>query len=318
MTKSVDIITYAGEINWEGYERLCGALKGKAAEDVVLVLATPGGDPHAGFRIARALQHTYGGFDALVPRYCKSAGTLILIGARRLYLDDMSELGPLDIQVKKGDELFGRSSGLDIFQAMNYLQGQALSGFRTYLVNLTRSAGLSTKVASEIASRLIGTLLEPIAAQIDPIKLAEMQRANDIAFEYGERLNESSQNLLPQGLGKLIAGYPSHGFVIDRKEARTIFSRVDKPIDAWGKLSALIHDQIGEDTNSRVPIVKLISVPPNGDKEAKDEQRVPDPAEAAAGAKPVAAEVPGEGATDGRGPPAEGGQGGVIPDRDCP
>lgn len=308
MTASLDIVTYAGEINFDGYERLCEALKKKSADNVVLVLATPGGDPHAGFRIARALQHVYGGFDALVPRYCKSAGTLILIGARKLYLDDMSELGPLDIQVKKGDELYGRSSGLDIFQAMSYLQSQAMSGFRSYLVNLTKGAGLSTKVASDIASRLIGSLLEPIAAQIDPIKLAEMQRANDIAFEYGERLNQSSENLLPQGLTRLIAGYPSHGFVIDRKEARTIFARVDKPIDAWGKLSALIHDQIGEDTNSRVPNVNLISVPPDGGEEAKDVQHVPNPPETSTSPEPSTSEVDRAGANDGAGAPSEQGR----------
>lgn len=304
MAKILDIITYAGEVNFDGYERLCELLKTKTGNDVVLALSTPGGDPHAGFRIARALQHCYGGFDALVPRYCKSAGTLILIGARHLYLDDMSELGPLDIQVKKGDELFGRSSGLDIFQAMNYLQSQSLQGFRTYLVSLTKGAGLSTKVASEIASRLIGDLFEPIAAQIDPIKLAEMQRANDIAFEYGERLDQASNNLLAGGLAKLIAGYPSHGFVIDRKEARTIFARVDRPNEALGKLSAAIHDRIGKDTNSKFAVVDLIAVPIESNQEATHEEHVPDTEQAPAGAAPVAAEVGGAGAVAGGGPAA--------------
>lgn len=139
---TTDLIVYVGQINRQGYESICEVLTQKKSERVILALSTPGGDAHAGFRIGRALQHCYGTFNALVPRYCKSAGTLILIGAKRLYLGDMSELGPLDVQIKKGDEIVGSSSGLDIFQAVSYLQGQAMTGFRTYLIELNQDLGV--------------------------------------------------------------------------------------------------------------------------------------------------------------------------------
>jgi hypothetical protein len=260
MTDLTDVIVYTGAINSSGYRSVCEALDKKGSSDVLLVLATPGGDPHAGFRIARALQHAYGEFEALVPRYCKSAGTLILVGAKTLYLDDMSELGPLDIQVKKGDELIGRNSGLDIFQAVNYLQNQSMEAFRTYLLELTRDAGLSTRVASDIASRLTTGLFEPIAAQIDPIKLAEMQRATEIAFEYGNRLNEKSGNMRSIGLQKLVTGYPSHGFVIDRKEAKTIFIDVKRPEGGLADLSKALHAEMEKNIDAQAPIVQLISM----------------------------------------------------------
>lgn len=138
-------------------------------------------------------------------------------------MDDRSELGPLDVQIKKGDELLGRNSGLDIFQAVNYLQ-QTLLAFKQYLLDLTKEHGLSTKVASDIAVNLTSNLFFLVSAQIDPIKLAEMQRATEIAFAYGSRLNEKSNNLREGGMTKLVSGYPSHGFVIDRKkEAKSIF-----------------------------------------------------------------------------------------------
>lgn len=306
MENTVDIITYAGEVNSEGYELLCRELTKKASSQVVLVLATPGGDPHAGFRIARALQHIYNGFEALIPRYCKSAGTLIAVGAKKLYLDDMSELGPLDIQVKKGDELFGRSSGLDIFQAVNFLQAQAMSAFRSYLFELTGPAGLSTKVGSNIASSLACGLLEPIAAQIDPLKLAEMQRATDIAFEYGKRLNdhEHSANLQPDGLAKLVSGYPSHGFVIDRKEARTVFLRVEKPDGLYGEISRQIHPSIASQTSSRSPLVNLatLPLPPQESAHAQD---LPNTQTSAAGATESPAEINGACTTDRAGSSSE-------------
>lgn len=256
---TLDVISYAGEVNNNGYEALCDVLQHRQSQHALLVLATPGGDPHAGFRIARALQHTYESFDALVPRYCKSAGTLILTGASNLYLDDRSELGPLDIQVKKGDELIGRNSGLDIFQAVNYLQGQTLNAFRNYLVDLTQGHGLSTKVASDIAVNLTSGLFTPVSAQIDPIKLAEMQRATEVAIAYGTRLNEKSGNLRSDAIYRLVSSYPSHGFVIDRKEARTIFIRVKKPVGPVAELSEAMRASMAISIDSQQPVVKITS-----------------------------------------------------------
>lgn len=255
----IDFITYSGEINMDGYQAVCNALAKKKNDKALLVLSTPGGDPHAGFRIARALQHNFSSFDALVPRYCKSAGTLLVVGASALFLDDMSELGPLDIQVRKSDEIMGRNSGLDILQAVSYLQNHAMGAFRANLVELTQ-AGLSTRVASDICTKLTTGLFEPIFAQIDPMKLAEMQRATEIAFAYGQRLNERSKNLRADGLARLVTGYPSHGFVIDRKEARTIFITVHQPKGLLSEWSKALHAHMEKNTYSTSPEVHLLSV----------------------------------------------------------
>jgi hypothetical protein len=72
-------------------------------------------------------------------------------------------------------------------------------------------------------------LFAPICAQIDPIRLGEMQRATEIAFAYGQRLDNYDKNLKPGALTRLVTGYPSHGVVIDRKEARDLFTNVRSP-----------------------------------------------------------------------------------------
>ena len=271
--EETDVIVYAGMINVLGYNLLCRSLKGKTGKKALLLLATPGGDPNAGFRIARALQHTYEQFGLLVPSYCKSAGTLIAIGAYELFLDDMSELGPLDVQIKKHDELVGRNSGLDIIAAVDYLREQAMVGFHQHCTELVTGAGLSTKAASNIATRLTIGMLKPIAQQIDPMKLAEMQRATDIAYRYGERLNEKSQNLLKNGLGKLIAGYPSHGFVIDRKEAKTIFERVSKPRGMMNDLSSKLHAELTQHMSSKRPFVTMLKASGTENENLSDSPR---------------------------------------------
>lgn len=254
-----DVIVYSGQINRSGYELICQTIgQYKRSKHATLVLTTPGGDPHAGFRIGRALHHEYESFDALVPWVCKSAGTLICIGASHLYLDNQSELGPLDVQIKKSDELVGRNSGLDIIQAVNYLQNQAMAAFRTYVGELTAEAGLSTRAASDMASKLTTGLFSPIFAQVDPMKLAEMQRATDIAYAYGERLNERSGNLRPTGLAKLVAGYPSHSFVIDRKEAKSVFINVSKPDGLLLQLSNALYAPCRHHVNAETPQVFMV------------------------------------------------------------
>ena len=226
-----DLMVYSGGIERDGYFKVCDLLASRRPKQphVLLVLATLGGDPHAGFRLARALRHNYSQLHVLVPGLCKSAGTLVVTGATELIIADTGELGPLDVQVAKRDEVFEFGSGLDIMQACNYLQSQALTAYRDYLIEMRMGAGMSTKMAAEIAASLVGQLYSPVAAQVDPLRLGEMYRAMQIAHAYGERLNEYNDNLKAGALEDLVSGYPAHGFVIDRREAKRLFKRVRKP-----------------------------------------------------------------------------------------
>lgn len=256
-----DVYKYSGQINSQGYSKLCKLLENSnGANRALLVISTPGGDPNAGFRIARALQHSYSdGFEALVPRYCKSAGTMALLGATKLHMANESELGPLDIQIKKGDELYGRSSGLDMTQAVAFLRGEAIASFSEYMDRLVRQ-GLSTRIAADIAAKLVQGVLTPIAGQIEPLRLAEMQRATAITLSYGLRLSDTGKNVQPNGLESLVAGYPSHGFVIDRKEARTIFNLVNPPTAALKQLCYDFNHKHGSKVNESNPFVDLVTM----------------------------------------------------------
>src|SRR5690606_16059644 len=82
---------------------------------------------------------------------------------------------------------------------------------------------------ADVATKLAIGIYEPILGQVDPMRLGEMEAALQIAFEYGDRLDGKFKNLKPDALLQLVHGYPSHSFVIDRKEARTLFKRVRAP-----------------------------------------------------------------------------------------
>lgn len=189
-------------------------------------LTTYGGDPHAAFRIARCLRHHYKYVRLAVPSYCKSAGTLIAIGANELAIGDLGELGPLDLQVTKPADVMERGSGLDYMQGLQVALMHAHQAFGLFMEVRRAGIRLPTKQAGEFATNMAIGMVAPLYAQIDPNRIGEMQRAIQIAKEYGERLDEYSTNLRAGALEKMVADYPSHSFVIDRKEAKKLFKLV--------------------------------------------------------------------------------------------
>jgi membrane-bound ClpP family serine protease len=109
-----DVYLYNGETRRPSDEEvLCCCMDRKRRKNAILILVTEGGDPDAAYRIARCFQEHYELFTCIVPGYCKSAGTLITIGAHELVMTDGGELGPLDIQDVKERRIVGESIGPD-------------------------------------------------------------------------------------------------------------------------------------------------------------------------------------------------------------
>jgi hypothetical protein len=206
----------------------------KRPKKLIFVLTTPGGLPDVAYRVGRGMHSTYEECTALVGGWCKSAGTMLLIGADSLALADEAELGPLDIQLAKRDELNEQDSGLVINEAMDNLELYAFRFFDAFMRQIKdKSQGLVTlKTASEIASTVACGLFEPIYRQIDPQKIGEVARSMAVGRAYGLRLNLRPRNLRPGALDSLLKGYPSHGFVIDREEAQRLFHKVRQPSSA--------------------------------------------------------------------------------------
>lgn len=251
-----DLILLSHAISRDLYLELCGKLHGRPkAKACTVFLTTYGGDPHAGFRIARCLRNHYERVRLVVPYFCKSAGTLIAIGADELAIGDRGELGPLDIQIANPSEIFERSSGLDLTAAMEFAMGHAQAIFRSSILDIRRNTRVSTKLAGELASKLAIGMVEPIYQQIDPVRLGETQRAMKVTFEYGKRLNEHTNVLKAGALNKLVAGYPAHGFVIDRKEAKSLFSSVESPTDVEVKFYTAVWDDTFKSEGSTCVVI---------------------------------------------------------------
>ena len=109
--------------------------------NVILVLVTEGGDADPAYRIARCLQEHYDRFSLFVSGYCKSAGTLVALGAHEIVIADCGELGPLDVQMSKEDELGATRSGLTVLSALSALQVKAYDAFEYFLLETKRRGG---------------------------------------------------------------------------------------------------------------------------------------------------------------------------------
>jgi len=224
-----DIYFYSGDID-PNLGKLRIKIKQKAnisiRQKALLFLTTFGGSPDWAYRISSYLRRRYQrGYTLVCVGPCKSAGTLIAVGANEVAISDFGEFGPIDIQKVKKDELSVLNSGLDIFNALNVISAQTQKMFETTLLQITaRSNGrISTKLASEIATNMSTKLFSPMMEQINPLQVGEMQRSIEITEKYAALMRD---NLCEGALEKLVYGYPSHGFVIDCEEAKNIFKNI--------------------------------------------------------------------------------------------
>ena len=243
---NADVIHYCGEIA-RPYDTkfIDECTRRSRRENVLLILVTQGGDPDAAYRIARYLQSTYKRFILYVTGYCKSAGTLIAVGAHELVFSNHGELGPLDVQMPKKDDLWETQSGLTVVDALNAMGDDLFRAFEKFFLEIqSRSDGsITLATTAEIATNMATGAFAPLYSQIDPMHIGEAVRARSIAGSYGHRLLNESGNISVHNFSMIMAAYPSHGFVIDRHESKVLFENVRKPTMKEVKLAEFLGER---------------------------------------------------------------------------
>ena len=233
-TSDRDLLVFSGSIDSDNCDTFISQLleHGDRRKKAALFLCTYGGDPHAAYRMARVLRRCYpDDVRILIGSQCKSAGTMIALCADSLGFSDFGELGPLDTQLSRPDEVMQRASGLEVFSTLQYLTDHAFSCFEQNMLAIIRRSGqtVSTRLASEIASKLATGLMKPRTAQLDPYRIGIAQRGLEVTKVYGRQI-ANTKNLKSDAdtvVQHLVNDYPTHAFVIDREEASSLFKNVD-------------------------------------------------------------------------------------------
>ncbi len=274
-----DVFVYSADFNRGHDSRVIAQLASrKRRSKVLLVLTSNGGDADASYRIARAFQNSYEQVTAYVPGWCKSAGTLCVLGAHELVIGDFGELGPLDVQLQRKDEIGEYGSGLAVSEALKQVQQRAFEAFEGYMLQIKQRSlnAITFKLAAELAAKMAVELHEPITRQIDPLSIGEQSRAVAIAKDYGLRLQIRSKNFTDEMLDFLVQGYSSHGFVIDRLESSLIFKNVREPSSLENDLAMSIGNAAFIPDGN---VIEFFS----DELEIKDEQPMPTEANGEAG-----------------------------------
>ncbi|MBU6490963.1 hypothetical protein KGQ25_02310 [Patescibacteria group bacterium] len=176
-------------------DSIYAAIKGTEKEKgVLLILNSPGGYIGPAYFISKCCKEYSNLFSVAIPRRAKSAATLIALGADQIHMGSISELGPIDPQIRK-------------------LPALALGDAIDFLASVSEKHPQSAEMFARFLSR-----------ELDLQHLGHTRRIADSAVDYAIRLLGSKK--LPKSaeyVGKhLVEDYKDHGFVIDKDEATQI------------------------------------------------------------------------------------------------
>jgi len=280
-----DVIFYSGDIEDAGFGKLVETvLASKRRDNVLLVLTTNGGSANAAYQIARFLQRVYAEFILYTPSYCKSAGTIVALGAHQLIMDPFSELGPLDVQLLKQNEIGARKSGLLTRSAFEGLQDAAFELFEGFMLGIMRKSGglVSFRVAAEISASMTSALMSGVYGKIDPDIVGSDKRDLEVALHYGIRLVGYSGNADLSTVLHLVNHYPAHDFIIDDEEAKGLFKSVSFPSRKLMMLSGTLGSRAYEEPEEIVvvPLSHIDDVQEVEDVEGEQSDEGAEPADA--------------------------------------
>jgi hypothetical protein len=193
-----------------------------ACGHVALLVDSPGGLAEVAYRIARILQRDKG-FTVVIPRFAKSAATLLSLGARAAIMGEDAEIGPLDAQLwdEERDE---PGSALNEVQALDQLHSVALQHLDQTMFTMVGATKKKTDVLLPIAAKFVSDMMCPMLEKIDAVHYAKQARILAVAEHYAVRLlmlAGAPQDRANQIADSLVNRYPEHGFVIDRQEVET-------------------------------------------------------------------------------------------------
>jgi hypothetical protein len=163
-------------------------------KNVVLFLLSPGGAGEPAYQISKLCKSfAKSSFRVVVPRFAKSAATLLAIGADEIHMGPLGQLGPIDPQI-------GGLPALGVSRA---------------LMTIASVAARYPKSADMFARYL------QMALTVEQIGYCD--RISDSAMQYAERLLSTKPRLVPLASDiarELVHEYKDHAFVIDLEEAQ--------------------------------------------------------------------------------------------------
>lgn len=123
------------------------------AEDLHIILDTPGGDGETAVRIARSAQARCRELTVIVPNQAKSAGTLLVMGAHHILMGPTSDLGPVDPQFPMPGRP-GLYSAKDLLAAVEHAEEAIEKNPESYPLHVSLLADFTAVMVEQARSGL--------------------------------------------------------------------------------------------------------------------------------------------------------------------
>jgi membrane-bound ClpP family serine protease len=176
--------------------------------EIDVLVDSSGGDIDAAYNLACLFQK-YGNkkLTFIIPRWAKSAATLVVCAGDEILMTDMAELGPLDpqiTQINPMEERFERFSPLHIQTTLEMIRNEFKDGSKDLAEGLLKRLQFPLTLGSfvkahEIAEQYLVRLLKE--------RMEKTEKLGDKAEEIAKRLTKQ---------------YANHGFCINITEAKRI------------------------------------------------------------------------------------------------
>jgi len=178
-------------------------------------LHSSGGDLDAAVHLTEILRSYSDNLNFIVPRFAKSAATLVALSGNSLILDKPSELGPLD-PVWMGDE--------EDYSPL------ALPKTIEFLNDLEKKLPKDSKIIKIIAEGLSVERMGVYKASLDNA----VEPLTDLLATGMFNGKSNGRNLARKIAQRLTSGYPQHGYPVTLGEAQKLGIRVTRlPPDEW-------------------------------------------------------------------------------------
>ena len=155
-----------------------------------------------------------------------------MLGATKIIMGQMAELGPLDMQVRD-PESESWDSALNETKALQTLSREALVLYAEKMQVLQKLYPWKTfQTRNRIATEFVNEMIRPLVEKIDAVHYTKMARIMEIMKKYGMSLMNRAGyptvriKKIVESLGE---DFPDHSYVIDLRDAQDLGLRAESP-----------------------------------------------------------------------------------------
>lgn len=206
-------------------------------DKITLILYTCGGDTLAAWNIISLFREFCQELEILVPNKCRSAGTLMSLGANTIIMTKQATLGPIDPSIIR--PMSPIIPGSNPPQKLS-LSVESVKGYFSLLKNELKAK--NEKTLSEAFQKL--------AEQIHPVVLGDVYRTQKQIQMLATKLlsfGHYNKKTVHQIVSFLCSDSGSHDYTISRTEAKKLGLHVESPsLDTYNDIKAWYADVVNE------------------------------------------------------------------------